>query len=99
MTSPPRLIVLPPSHFLRKGSLGIELNALAYSEVRWAVGCHVPLASRLAPATTLPMLVSEERVIQGSGPILDWANVPGGDAKVQAVSSAVSVRWCPNISM
>src|SRR3712207_4102861 len=56
---------------------------IAYREVRWAVGCHVPLAKRLAPATTLPILDTGREVIQGSGRILDWTGMPGGDAEVE----------------
>src|SRR3712207_4254631 len=56
---------------------------IAYREERWAVGCHVPLAKRLAPATTLPILDTGREVIQGSGRILDWTQMPGGDAEVE----------------
>jgi Glutathione S-transferase, N-terminal domain len=78
-----RLIVLPPSHYCERARWALDHKRVAYTEVPWAVGCHVPLAKRLAPATTLPILVTGETVIQGSDRILDWADVSGGDAQVE----------------
>jgi glutathione S-transferase len=75
----PRLIVLPPSHYCERARWGLDYTGVAYTEERWAVGCHVPLAKRIAPATSLPILIADNGVIQGSGRILDWADVPGGD--------------------
>jgi glutathione S-transferase len=43
----------------------------------------VPLAKRIAPATTLPILIADREVIQGSGRILDWADLPGGDVGLE----------------
>ncbi|HEX2726530.1 MAG TPA: glutathione S-transferase N-terminal domain-containing protein [Beijerinckiaceae bacterium] len=79
----PRLIVLPPSHYCERARWGLDYAGVAYTEERWAVGCHVPLARRIAPATTLPILVADNAVIQGSGRILDWAGVPGVDAELE----------------
>src|SRR3712207_676399 len=79
----PRLIVLPPSHYCERARWGLDHMGVAYREERWAVGCHVPLAKRLAPATTLPILDTGREVIQGSGRILDWTGMPGGDAEVE----------------
>ena len=78
-----RLIVLPPSHYCERARWALDHKRVAYTEVPWAVGCHLPLARWLAPATTLPILVTGEGVIQGSDRILDWADVSGGDAQVE----------------
>ena len=83
MPDRPRLIILPPSHYCERARWGLDHTGVAYTEERWAVGCHVPLAKRIAPATTLPILVADSEVIQGSGRILDWAGVPGGNVELE----------------
>lgn len=83
MADPLRLIVLPPSHFCERARWGLDFAGASYIEERWAVGLHVPLAKRIAPATTLPILVTNGQVIQGSDRILDWLRLPGGDADIE----------------
>lgn len=83
MADPLRLIVLPPSHFCERARWGLDFASLSYTEERWAVGLHVPLAKRIAPATTLPILVAPEQVIQGSDRILDWLGLRGGDEHIE----------------
>jgi glutathione S-transferase len=78
-----RLIVLPPSHYCERARWGLDHVGVAYREERWAVGCHIPLAKRIAPKTTLPILVADKQVIQGSDRILDWAGVPGADPALE----------------
>jgi glutathione S-transferase len=75
----PRLIVLPPSHFCERARWALDRAGIAYTEERWAAGIHVPLARRLAPGTSLPILDTGKEIIQGSDRILDWTALPGGD--------------------
>ncbi|MFN4088016.1 MAG: glutathione S-transferase N-terminal domain-containing protein [Alphaproteobacteria bacterium] len=74
-----RLYTLPPSHFCERARWALDHSGRAYVERRWAVGLHGPLARRLAPETSLPILDIGGGVIQGSGGILDWCGTPGGD--------------------
>src|SRR3712207_4210842 len=83
MPDRPRLIVLPPSHYCERARWGLDHSGILHTEERWAVGCHVPLARRLAPATTLPILDTGREILQGSGSILDWARVEDGDAELE----------------
>ena len=80
----PRLIVLPPSHFCERARWALDHAGTPYTEERWAVGVHVPLARRLASGTTLPILDTGTEVIQGSGRILDWTGLPGADPALEA---------------
>lgn len=72
-----RLSVLPPSHYCERARWALDDKGLTYTEERWAVGLHIPLARRIARSTTLPILTTGEAVIQGSGPILDWTGLTG----------------------
>lgn len=79
----PRLIVFPPSHFCERARWALDATGVDYTEERWAVGLHIPLTRRLAPATTLPLLDTGAQVIQGSDRILAWTRLPGADAAVE----------------
>lgn len=81
---PPRLIVLPPSHYCERARWALDRTGTAYVEERWAVGLHVPLAKRLGAAGTgLPILDTGAELIQGSDRILDWTGLPGADPAVE----------------
>lgn len=79
----PRLIVLPPSHYCERARWALDHVGMAYTEERWAVGVHIPLARRLAPSTALPILDTGSEVIQGSDRILDWVGLPGADPELE----------------
>jgi glutathione S-transferase len=70
---PPRLIVLPPSHYCERARWGLEHKKIPFIEKNWAVGPHMLLARGLASGTSLPILQTDQAVIQGSDKILDWA--------------------------
>jgi glutathione S-transferase len=78
-----RLYVLPPSHFCERARWGLDRAGTAYTEFRWAPGIHAPLARRLAPRTSLPILEADGTVVQGSGAILDFLGTTGGDAALE----------------
>ena len=79
----PRLYVLPASHYCERARWALDLSGVAYSETCWAIGPHVPLARRLAPATTLPILDTGREIIQGSGRIMDWTGLAGDDPDLE----------------
>ena len=83
MTPSPRLFVLPPSHYCERARWALDRMDVAYTEEPWAVGLHAPLARRVAPRTTLPILHTGREVIQGSGRILDWTGMPGTDPDLE----------------
>ena len=79
-----RLFTLPPSHFCERARWGLDYAAKTYTEVPLPVGPHAILARRLAPMTTLPIIDTGSRIIQGSGPILDWSGIPGAMPPLEA---------------
>lgn len=81
---PPRLIVFPPSHFCERARWALDTAGIAYTEARWAVGIHLPLLRRIAPASTLPVLDIGSLVLQGSDRILDWTRLAGADEALEA---------------
>ena len=80
----PVLYVLPPSHYCERARWALQHADVPFDEERWAVGLHVRFARRIAPTTSLPILALGDKVVQGSGAILDWAGVSGGDAELEA---------------
>ena len=75
MTSPPpRLITFGISHYCEKARWALDWHGIACEERSWPPAVHIPLA-RLTGAkrSTLPILAVGDRVIQGSGEIIDWA--------------------------
>jgi glutathione S-transferase len=60
------------SHFSEKARWTLDACRIAYEERRLLPGAHVIRMRRLrTPGTTVPVLVDEDRVIQGSEAILD----------------------------
>ncbi len=75
----PKLITFGISHFCEKARWALDWHGIAYEEISWAPGLHQVLAKRYgAKATTLPILLDGEDVIQGSGAIIDWAEQRAG---------------------
>jgi glutathione S-transferase len=70
----PRLVTFGRSHFCEKARWALDWHGIAYNEIGWPPGLHIILAKRCgAKATTLPILLDGDNVIQGSGAIIDWA--------------------------
>ena len=75
-----RLITFGRSHFCEKARWALDWHGIAYDEIGWPPGLHIILAKRRgATATTLPILLDGESVIQGSGAIIDWAESKSQD--------------------
>jgi glutathione S-transferase len=76
----PRLMTFGRSHFCEKARWALDWHGIAYDEIGWPPGLHIILAKRRgAKATTLPILLDGESVIQGSGAIIDWAESKSQD--------------------
>jgi glutathione S-transferase len=75
-----RLITFGISHFCEKARWALDWHGISYREISWPPGLHQVLAKRCgAKGTTLPILLDDETVIQGSGAIIDWAETKGLD--------------------
>ena len=71
----PRLVTFGISHFCEKARWALDWHGVVYEEISWPPGVHQILAKRCgAKGTTLPILLDNEMVVQGSGAIIDWAD-------------------------
>ena len=78
-----RLYVMKISHYCERARWGLDHAGIPYAEEAWAPALHVPLARRIAGKTCLPILVTGDRVVQGSDAILTWAGLTDGDAAIE----------------
>ena len=70
----PKLITFACSMYCEKARWALDWHGIAYQEICWPVGLHEILAKRHgATATTVPILLDGDDVIQGSSSIIDWA--------------------------
>jgi len=60
------------SHFCEKARWALDHKGLTYESVNLVPGPHLKTARRLAPQTSLPILVDDEHVVQGSAEIIDY---------------------------
>jgi glutathione S-transferase len=68
-----RLYTFLISHFSEKVRFAFDLARVRYDERALLPGAHVVTIRRIAPATTVPVLVHDGRAVQGSSAILDYA--------------------------
>ncbi|MEP1469401.1 MAG: glutathione S-transferase family protein [Halieaceae bacterium] len=70
----PHLYIFPISHYCEKARWALDYLGIDYELHCVAPGVHGDLAKKLgANGTSLPILVSGDQVIQGSGQIIEWA--------------------------
>jgi len=71
----PKLVTFGISHFCEKARWALDWHSISYDEISWPPGLHQVLAKRCgAKGTTVPIVLEDEKVIQGSGAIIDWAD-------------------------
>jgi glutathione S-transferase len=78
--SQPALYVFAISHYCEKARWALEALGIEYELRHLAPGSHAQVAKQLGAAgSSLPLLVSEQDVVQGSSAILDWAEARVAD--------------------
>jgi glutathione S-transferase len=76
----PKLITFGISHYCEKARWALDWHGLVFGEESWAPGLHMILAKRRgAKATSLPILLVGDEIIQGSDRIVDWADAQARD--------------------
>jgi glutathione S-transferase len=71
----PALYVFAISHYCEKACWALDHLGIEYELRHLPPGAHVQITKQLGAAgSSLPLLVSEGRVVQGSGAIIDWAD-------------------------
>jgi glutathione S-transferase len=79
-----RLHVLQFSHFCERARWALQHAGLEFEEVPWATGVHRFLGRRLdCASTSVPILETEDAVIQGSDHIADYCGIRGFDGAVE----------------
>ena len=70
----PKFITFGISHFCEKTRWALDWHGISYDEVGWPPGLHRVLLKRYgAKDATLPILLDDKTVVQGSSAIIDWA--------------------------
>lgn len=78
----PVLYVFAISHYCEKARWALDHLGVAYELRHLPPGPHVQATKQLGAAgSSLPLLVSGERLVQGSGEIIDWADAAEGSSK------------------
>lgn len=73
--TPPLLYVFAISHYCEKARWALDHLGVGYELRHLPPGFHVEMTKELgAPGSALPLLVCEERTVQGSSAIVDWAD-------------------------
>jgi glutathione S-transferase len=77
----PELVTFAISHYCEKARWALDWLGVDYAETACAPGWNV-IVAKLGGAkrTTVPFLVDGKRIIEESGPIIDWADEHAPDA-------------------
>ncbi|WP_373079539.1 glutathione S-transferase family protein [Zhongshania sp.] len=68
----PKLLIFPHSHFCEKARWALDYKGISYDPVAVMPGLHLKTIRKIAPGTSVPVLVYEDGlVIQGSSEIID----------------------------
>ena len=83
----PVLYIFGISHYCEKARWSLDYNDINYDIVYLPPGLHVQTAKKLGTtSTTLPILVADGQVIQGSDKILDWTQYKLSDESKRLTS-------------
>ncbi len=90
----PKLYIFPISHYCEKARWALDYLQVDYELHAVAPGMHADLTARLGAAgTSLPVLVTDESVIQGSHEIIEWAEgVSSGERTLQPADLSAAVE-------
>ncbi len=67
-----KLMEFPQSHFCERVRWSLDLKQLSWEPIRLLPGPHRAIVQKIAPLTTLPVLIDHGIVVQGSDVILSY---------------------------
>ena len=67
-----KLLEFPHSHYCEKARWALDYKGIPFQPVPLLPGFHVITVRRYAPDTSVPVFLSDERVVQGSSEIIDY---------------------------
>jgi glutathione S-transferase len=71
----PLLYVFAISHYCEKARWALDRLEIDHELLYPPVGLHMQIAKNLGAArSSVPILIADERVVQGSAAIIDWAD-------------------------
>lgn len=70
----PRLYTFAISHFAEKARWAMDYKEVAYVERKLLPGSHLAVTKRIAPGSSVPILLDGEKIVQGSSAIIDYAD-------------------------
>jgi glutathione S-transferase len=78
----PILYVFAISHYCEKARWALDYLDIEFEIRHVAPGHHISLAKKIgAPRSSVPILVANEQVVQGSSSIIDWADAAVLDSR------------------
>ena len=67
-----KLLVFPYSHYCEKARWALDYKDIPFQAVAIMLGWHVITLRKYAPDTSVPVLLSDNEVVQGSSEIIDY---------------------------
>ncbi len=67
-----KLLEFPHSHYCEKARWALDYKGIPFQPVPILPGFHIITVRRYAPDTSVPVLLSDDRVVQGSSEIIDY---------------------------
>ena len=78
--TPPELLLFPISHYCEKARWALDHHGIAHRVTNLAPGPHAPILRRLgAEGTSVPVLRTDDALVQGSAEIIDWCDAHGAE--------------------
>ena len=67
-----KLLEFPHSHYCEKARWALDVKGIPFERVALLPGFHMRTVRRHAPKTSVPVLLNESEVVQGSSEIIDY---------------------------
>lgn len=83
-----RLYTFQISHYAEKARWALDWKRVSYEERRLLPGPHMAVMRRMSKVTSVPMLVHDGNLVQGSSAIIDFADERWPDRPLTAAASA-----------
>jgi glutathione S-transferase len=83
-----RLYTFQVSHFAEKARWALDWKGVKYQECRLLPGPHLAVTRRIGKVTSVPILMCDARVVQGSSAIIDFADARWPDRPLTSQTPA-----------
>ncbi len=95
-----QLLEFPHSHFCEKARWALDFKGIPFARQPLFPGWHIRVVRKIAPRTTVPVLLDADQVVQGSGAIISYLDarfpakpltIPGEEARILAFEAELDV--------